>query len=166
MVIVPDRGAPVVFDRTLKATLPLPDPGEPPVTVTHGALLVAIQVHPAAADTAMVPGPPPAGTVVDGGVSVIVQPESWVTVTGRPATSRVPFRPGPELAAIVRSIPPLPLPPGAEAIVIHPAADEAVQPHDGAPVTSMRAERPAAGAPMVSGDTVNVQPDSCVTVKV
>jgi tetrahydromethanopterin S-methyltransferase subunit A len=30
----------------------------------------------------------------------------------------------------------------------------------------MRAERPAAGAPMVSGDTVNVQPDSCVTVKV
>ena len=80
MVIVAERGAPVVFASTLKVTEPSADPGEPPVTVIHGALLVAVQVQPAADDTATVPGPPPAGTVVDGGPSVIVQPDSCETV--------------------------------------------------------------------------------------
>jgi hypothetical protein len=166
MVIVPERGAPVVFASTLKLTSPPPDPGEPPVTAIHGALLVAVHGHPPADDTDTVPGPPAAGIVVDGVANVMVQPESWLIVTVRPATSSVPLRAGPGLAAVVTSMPPLPLPAGADTIVIHPAALDAVQAHDGAPLTSMRAEPPVAGAPIVSGDTVNVQPESCETVSV
>ena len=75
MVIVPERGA-AVFAWTLKDTVPLPDPGEPPVTVIHVALLVAVQGHPAGDDTATVPAPPPGGTVFDDEPSVIGQPES------------------------------------------------------------------------------------------
>src|SRR5688572_8643965 len=109
MVSVPERGAPVVFASTLKVTWPSPDPGVPPVTVIHGALLTAVQAHPPGADTETAPGPPPAATVDDAAPSVIVQPESWLTVTMRPATSSVPPRAGPELAAVVTSMPPLPL---------------------------------------------------------
>jgi hypothetical protein len=167
MVIVPERGAPVVFAWTLKLTLPSPDPGEPPVTAIHGALLTAVHGHAPGADTETAPGPPPAGTVADAAPSVIVQPESWLTVTVRPATSSVPLRAGPELAEVVTSMPPLPLPAaGADTIVIHPAADAAFHAHDGAPRTSMWAGPPAAGAAIISGDTVNAQPDSCVTVSV
>ena len=166
MLIVPERGAPVVFASTLKLTSPPPDPGEPPVTAIHGALLVAVQLHPPDDDTETVPGPPAAGIVVDGAPSVMVQPESWLIVTVRPATSSVPLRAGPELAAVVTSMLPLPLPAGAETIVIHPAPLDAFQAHDAAPLTSMRADPPAAGAPIVSGETVNVQPESCETVSV
>ena len=113
-----------------------------------------------------VPAPPAAGIVVDGAPSVMVQPESWLIVTVRPATSSVPLRAGPELAAVVTSMQPLPLPAGAETIVIHPAAVDAFQAHDGAPLMSMCAGPPAAGAPSVSGDTTNVQPESCETVNV
>ena len=63
-------------------------------------------------------------------------------------------------------MPPLPLPAGGETIVIHPAADEAFHAHDAAPLTSICAGPPAAGAAIVSGDTVNAQPYSCVTVSV
>jgi hypothetical protein len=76
MVIVPERGAPVVFASTLKFTFPPPDPDEPPVTAIHGALLVAVQVHPPDDDTETLPGPPAAGTVVDGAPRVTLQPES------------------------------------------------------------------------------------------
>ena len=166
MVIVPERGAPVVFASTLKLTVPPPDPGEPPVTAIHGALLVAVQVHPPGDDTDTVPGPPAAAIVVDAAPSVMVQPESWLIVTVRPATSSVPLRAGPEFAAVVTSMLPLPLPAGAETIVIHPAAADAFQAHDGAPLTSIWAGPPAAGAAIVSGDTPNVQPESCETVSV
>ena len=76
MVIVPERGAPVAFTSTLNVTLPPPDPGEPPVTAIHGALLVAVQLHPPEDDTETLLPPPPAGIVVEGAPSVTMQPES------------------------------------------------------------------------------------------
>ena len=46
---------------TLNATIPLPLPVAPDVTVSHEALLVALQAQPAVVDTSIgVPAPPPA----------------------------------------------------------------------------------------------------------
>jgi hypothetical protein len=47
-------------------TVPLPLPGEPLVIVIHAALLVAVQLHPVAAVTVMVPVP-----AVDGGFAEV-----------------------------------------------------------------------------------------------
>jgi len=59
---VPERAAPVLA-ATLKVTGPFPLPLEPEVTVTHAALLPAVQAQPLPADTEMVPVPPAAATV-------------------------------------------------------------------------------------------------------
>jgi len=76
IAIVPDRGAPVPFGSTLKVTVAVPDPGDPPVTVIHGALLTAVYLQTADEATERLPGPPDAGIVVEGAPSVMVQPES------------------------------------------------------------------------------------------
>ena len=55
IVSVPVRIDATVFAATLKVTVPLPDPVAPPVTVIHAALLVAVQLQPVAADTAVLP---------------------------------------------------------------------------------------------------------------
>ena len=49
-----------VFAATSNMTLPSPDPIVPAVTVIHGALLVAVQSHPVAAATVLIPVPPDA----------------------------------------------------------------------------------------------------------
>ena len=49
---------------------PGPTPSAPPVIVSHGAWLVAVQVQPADTAMATVPAPPPNGTLADDGVSV------------------------------------------------------------------------------------------------
>ena len=59
MVTVPER-APPVLAATLNATEPFPLPLAPEVTVTHAALLLAVQAQPLPADTATVPVPPDA----------------------------------------------------------------------------------------------------------
>jgi hypothetical protein len=48
---------------TLNATVPLPVPADPEVTVIHVALLTAVHAHVACVVTATVPVPPSAGTV-------------------------------------------------------------------------------------------------------
>ena len=62
IVSVPLRALPV-FAAAVKATVPLPVPDAPLVTVSHGALAVAVHVQlPADAVTAIVPAPPLSAT--------------------------------------------------------------------------------------------------------
>jgi hypothetical protein len=61
------RATAVVFAATLKLTVPLAEPLDPPVTVTQLAALVAVHPHPDVVVTATVPVPPvPANAWVDG----------------------------------------------------------------------------------------------------
>jgi hypothetical protein len=63
MVIVPVRGLVFGFAVALKATVPLPLPFAPLLTVSHGvSLLIPVHAHPVGAVTAVDPVPPPATT--------------------------------------------------------------------------------------------------------
>jgi hypothetical protein len=57
MVTEPER-APPMLAAALNVTEPFPLPLAPAVTVTHPALLLAVQAQPLPADTATVPVPP------------------------------------------------------------------------------------------------------------
>src|SRR6476620_11257132 len=72
-----ERGPPVVA-AALYATVPLPLPLAPEVIVSHAALLVAVQAHPAALVTGTLPVPPPAGTLAVVAASENAQPLPWV----------------------------------------------------------------------------------------
>ena len=61
-VTVPVRGDDELFASTLNATVPLPVPDAPAVTVTHVTLLVAVHSQPVSAVTATEPVPPAEGT--------------------------------------------------------------------------------------------------------
>jgi len=61
IVRVADLAVPVVLPAAVNPTLPEPVPVAPVRMVTHEALLVAVQLHPAPAVTATVPMPPEAG---------------------------------------------------------------------------------------------------------
>jgi hypothetical protein len=74
-------------------TVPDPLPGEPLVTVIHAALLVAVQLHPVAAFTVMVPVPTVDGRFADDGERVGEQfAPDWFTVRVAPPTDTVPVR--------------------------------------------------------------------------
>jgi hypothetical protein len=71
----------VVFAATLKDTVPLPVPLEPPVTVTQLAPLVAVQAQPVIVVTATLPVPPaPASACVDGEMLKVQLAPGCVTV--------------------------------------------------------------------------------------
>jgi hypothetical protein len=65
IVTVPVRAAPVLFAVALSVTEPLPVPDCPEATLSHPALLAAVQLHPDPADTNTVVfvGPAPAETL-------------------------------------------------------------------------------------------------------
>ena len=89
-VTVALRDAVAVFAVALTLTVPLPDPLAPLVTVSHDALLVAVQVQPVAAVTVTAPLPPPDTMLKAVADSVKVQgTPAWVTVTLCPATVTV-----------------------------------------------------------------------------
>src|SRR5436189_239201 len=67
-ISAPDRGPGESFAPADQATIPLPDPLAPEVTVTHEAVLDADHGHPADVATLIVPVPPPAGAVALCGV--------------------------------------------------------------------------------------------------
>ena len=63
MVIVPVRALVLGFDEALNATVPLPLPLAPLVTVSHDVLLLTpVHAQPAGAVTLVEPVPPPAAT--------------------------------------------------------------------------------------------------------
>lgn len=74
MAMTPVRCVDVVFAATVYWTVPLPVPDPPPVTVIHGALLVAVHVQAMDPATVIAPLDPLAGTVTDTGDSVIAHP--------------------------------------------------------------------------------------------
>jgi hypothetical protein len=63
-VIVALRDAVLVLAAAVNATVPLPVPLAPPVTVSHAALLVAVHAQPAPAVTPTEPVAPAAATDV------------------------------------------------------------------------------------------------------
>jgi hypothetical protein len=71
--------------------VPFPLPGEPLVIVIHDAVVVAVQLHPVAAVTLMLPVPAVEGGFVDDGemVGEHVAPD-WFTVNVVPPTDTVP----------------------------------------------------------------------------
>jgi hypothetical protein len=97
-LIVPVRCGPGLA-AAAKRTVPLPLPVAPAVMLSHGALLAAVQPHPAAVRTSKAPLPPPAGAVADDEESEIEQSAPWFTVNVRPAMVSVPDRAGPLVAA-------------------------------------------------------------------
>ena len=81
-VSVPTRCDVDVLAVALKVTVPLPLPLAPPLMVSHAALLVAVQVHPVAAVTAVVDDPAAEVSVREVGETPKVQVMPfWVTVT-------------------------------------------------------------------------------------
>ena len=85
IVSVPVRAA-AVFAATANATVPLPVPEAPPVTVSHGAFALAVHAHVLAeAVTATVPDAPVSATFWPVGEIVNVQGGGGVAAA-RPAT--------------------------------------------------------------------------------
>jgi hypothetical protein len=80
-VSAPLRAIPTFCDA-VNATVPLPLPAAPDVTVSHGVAVVAVQAQP---DTAVTdtdgPVPPPAGIVAVVGETTYEQPVACDTVT-------------------------------------------------------------------------------------
>jgi hypothetical protein len=83
----------LVFAAALKLSVPLPEPLDPPVTVTQLAPLVAVHAQPAIVVTLTLPVPPDAATACVDGEMLNEQPKpDCVTVKMFPAIARVPVR--------------------------------------------------------------------------
>ncbi len=130
MVSVPLR-APPELAATLKPTVALPLPLVADVSVIQDVLLAAVHVQPFAADSAVVPVPPPAP--IDWLVGLIPYEQgvaaaaAWFTVNVCPPMVSVPLRAPPELAATLKLTVALPLPLVADVSVIQDALLAAVQ---------------------------------------
>jgi len=118
------RGLVVEFAATLNATVPLPDPLVPAVTLIQVAPLAAVQAQPVAVVIVNEPLPPPAGTDSDAGEIAYehdVEP-GCVTDTIWPASMIVPVRDAvPLFGATVNVRSPVPDPLVAPVSVIHVA---------------------------------------------
>jgi hypothetical protein len=107
----------------------LPVPLPPAVMVIQAALLVAVQVHPAAPDTLALADPPAAAAEYDVGDTVnvhdcpcCVRVKVWPAIEIVPVLGEVPV-----LAETENPTAPLPVPLLPEVTVIQAAPDEAVQ---------------------------------------
>jgi hypothetical protein len=112
--------------------------------------------------------PFPLPTVSDVGLIVNMQPDAWFTVNVCPPMVSVPVRAGPELAAMLKLVVPLPVPEPPDVIVTK----------EGALFVTVQAQLPALAVMFVLLDVApvptdtefglneNVQPDAWLTVKV
>jgi hypothetical protein len=93
IVAVPVRCAPELFEATATETVPLPLPAAPDATVSHAALLEAVQAHELPVVTLTRVVPPEASDVFATGVMAYVHPEvpGCVTVNDLPPTLTVPL---------------------------------------------------------------------------
>lgn len=121
IVMVPVRGAALLFGATEKLVEPFPEPLAPPVMVTHDVLLVAVQLHPVAAITLtdeLVPGA--ATDRLEGEIEYEHQAALWLTVNGCPAIVRVPVRGCVVVLAVALNVTvPFPLPAAPPVTVSH-----------------------------------------------
>jgi hypothetical protein len=164
IVSVPDRAGPVVAE-TVKRTVPFATPLDPSVTRIQSTGLAAVHGQPLPLVTFTVPVPPAAATDCDVGSIEYAHPCDCVTVTRCPATRSVPLRDGPFVAATANETVPVPAPVAPLASVIHGTSLAADQSHPAVEVTVTVPFPPAAPIASVSGDTSNLQPGDCVTVK-
>ena len=156
----------------------VPDPVADPVSVTHEALVDIPQLHMNCDVTAIVPVPPPAGTVTLSGVTENVHDAlgSVMTKLFPPIDRMAVLESVVVLGAAVNAKLPEPVPLVAPEIVTHDAPPVAVQLHPGAVVTVTVPLPPAADSAWPVGErvyeqgapawlTVNVAPPT-VTVPV
>jgi hypothetical protein len=168
-VSVADRVEVEVFAAAVKLTVPLPEPLDPAVTVTHPALLAAVHEQPAAAVTATLPEPPAATKPWDAGERLNVQlAAACVTLNVCPATVSVAERAEVVVFAAAANVTvPLPLPVAPAEIVTQPALLAAVHAQPAVVVTSTVPDPPAAANDWLAGDRLNEQAaPACVTVNV
>jgi hypothetical protein len=158
-VSVPTRWDVEVFAVALKVTVPLPFPLAPPLMVSQAALLVAVQVHPVAAVTAVVADAAAEVSVADVGETPKVHAAPvWVTVTGWPATVSVPTRWAVEVLAVALKVTvPLPFPLAPPLMVSQAALLVAVQAQPLAAVTAVVADPPVEVSVAEVGETPNEQ---------
>jgi hypothetical protein len=145
IVTVPVRAAPV-FAATDRATVPLPVPEPPLVTVIHGTFGVAVHVQAGPVVTMVEAGPPPAGTDCDdGAMAKLHAAAACVMVNVWPVIVTVPVRAAPVFAAADTATVPLPVPDPPLVTVIHVTFGVAVHVQAGPVVTVVDAGPPLAG---------------------
>jgi hypothetical protein len=169
IVSVPVRIDATVFAATLNPTVPLPDPVAPLVTVTHGALLVAVHAQPVATVTPLPPVPPEAvNDWLVGETDGEQDAAACVTVNVAPAMVNVPVRLEATVFAVTSNVTePLPDPVAPPVTVIHGALLAAVQLQPVATLTALLPLPAAAVKDCVAGEIVGEQvAAACVTVNV
>ena len=128
MVIVPLRAGPVAADA-LYCTSPLPLPLDPDEMVSHDALLDAVQLQPALVVTVTLPVAAAAGTEALSGEIANEHPGVWEMLIVWPATTALPERDGPVVAAAANVTLPAPVPLERPWMVIHESLDVALHSH-------------------------------------
>lgn len=130
MVNEPLREGPVAADAAY-CTSPLPLPVDPAVMVSHEVLLDAVQLQPALVVTATLPVAAAAGTEPLSGEIANEHPGVWEMVIVWPATTALPERDGPVVAAAANVTVPAPVPLDRPWMVIHESLDVALHSHSG-----------------------------------
>ena len=168
IVNVPVRASAVVFDATLKPTVPLSLPLAPDVTLNHVALLAAVHAQPVVVVTEMVPDVAPAGAVIEVGDTVKLHAEASLTTKMRPPIVRKPLRANEEVfAAALKATVPLPVPLAPDVTVNHVVPLVAVHAQPAWAVTPTVPGPPAAAIDWLVGLIAYEHvPASWLTVKV
>ena len=167
IVSVPVRGLVELFVATEYATVPLPVPLPPLVTVIQDALLAPVHAQPEVVVTAVVNDPPPAAAGCAFGEIAKLQIPLCVTVSVCPAIVSVPVRGLVAVfaATVYAAVPfPVPLPPLVT--VIQDALLAPVQAQPLVVDTAVVNDPPAATAVCAFGEIVKLQIPLCVTVSV
>jgi hypothetical protein len=169
-VSVPVRAAPVFADA-LKATVPLPVPDAPAVTVIQSGLFeAAVHAQPAPAVTVIDPVPPAGSTAWVPGAMLNVHAgaaAACVTVRVWPPIVSVPVRAAPVFAAALNETVPLPLPDAPLVMVSQSALFETADHVQPPAVDTFTEPVPPAGSTLcVVDESENVQPEASVSVNV
>lgn len=156
-VIVPERAFNKLASK-LNEISPLVVPELPPVIEIHGALLTAVQLHPATVVKVNCPVPAVAATLELVGRMEKVQPDAWLIVKVCPPAVIVAVRAGPTLACTLNETVPLVLPALPPVTVTHGSLLAAVHAH---PVTVVSVKvlfAPLTAIFVLVGESANVHP--------
>ena len=147
--------APPGLAATANSTVPVPVPVAPRRIVIQASLLEAVHEHPGEVFSVVLSVPPAAGAETPDGNRLKEQAvPSWLTLTARPATSTVPSRAAPVLAATEKEAVPDPDPELPAVMVIQVALLAALQAQPPTVFTLTEADPPAAPMVMLAGATV------------
>jgi hypothetical protein len=168
IVSVPVRDEALGFDAILNVAEPSPLPDVAPTSVSHDALLAAVQAQPAGAATVAKPLPAAAVALwLVGVIAYVHAAAACVTVKVCPPIVSVPTRCDPfGFAVTLNAVVPLPLPLAPLVIVNHVVSLlDAVHAQPFGAVMFVEPVPPAATTDWLAGDSENVQPSAaCDTV--